>query len=479
MEKVVLGAAMLEKEGLSILMNKVKTKEIFYSDKNEMVYDCIVELYNNSDAVDILTVCSKAKELGYMDTIGGTHYIALLTETVNGSANMETHIAILYELYIKRCEIKLAYQILAKAFDSTTDAFEILDDITLKIDKVRNSFIKNSMQVGDDLAKYTLSQLQLNMTNPNKNGVLTPIQRLDDTTGGFRSGKLIIIAGRPGSGKSALAISFIEQCIKDHVSIGVFSLEMPAIEIQERMFSSITTKSGTKVKYSQISKGSINETQYLGVKLISNQDYYKYLVIDDTAGIDLHELRSRAIVMKQKHGVKMIVIDYLQLIRVRDSGNKNMEGIISEISVTLKNLSKELEIPIIALAQLSREVEKRSDKKPQLSDLRGSGSLEQDSDMVIFILRPFYYKMEMAESDDQFPMLKAGDRTDNYAIAIIAKNRGGTTTDVPYFYEPSTNHITDWKLNEEIPSENAQNVMNKMKEIKNINGLKDFDVAPF
>jgi len=464
---------MLERDGLTTLMQIVKTPEIFYSPNHKTIFKCICSLFHAGEPVDILTVSQAVRKLGELEKMGGAMFIANLTERVNSASNIEMHIRILYEMYLKREKIKLCMLSVQSGFDEKSDVFDELDSLQLQLDKLRNSFVTNALISGKQLAEKTHNAIKSAMANPGKTGVQTPIKALDSVTGGFQSPDLVIIAGRPGSGKSGLIVSFIMQCTKDQTPVGLFSLEMSAMQIQNRIFSASAVEFGERIRNSQLTKGMLSTDQMDIISHITKNTTDEFLIVDDTAGIHINELRSKAITMKQKHGIKMLIVDYLQLIKADGAASGNREQEIGFISRSLKQLAKELNIPVIALSQLSRDVEKRMDKRPQLSDLRESGSIEQDADIVMFIFRPSYYGKTRADGDE-YPGLMEGESTDNYALSIIAKHRNGAVTDVPYFYNPETNTIKDWgNLHEPIQ------VSNNKREVRIIdfNGLEDFEAS--
>jgi replicative DNA helicase len=415
-EEAILGAIMLEKEALKDAMETLQAKH-FYVDAHQYVFECMIDIYNDNHPVDILTVTEKLKTKGYLEIVGGPYFIAKLTSRVSSAANLQYHAHIVIQKFIQRELIRISGQTLTDAFDDTADAFKLLDATEKDLYEVKNDGMKRSYQEISDVMEIAIKQIEANVEKKDGlTGVPSGLKTLDHITAGWQKSDLIILAARPGMGKTALALSMLRNAAVDfHKAVAIFSLEMSAPQLVTRLIASESGLSSEKLK-----KGQLEDHEWAQLHSKIQRLSKAKIFIDDTPSLPVFELKAKCRRLHSKHNIELVVIDYLQLMRGEDSGNKNgnREQEISYISRSLKALAKELNIPIIALAQLSRDVEKRGgDKKPQLSDLRESGSIEQDADMVGFIWRPDYYKF----SD-------SGYETDPYmAEIIIAKHRNGPT----------------------------------------------------
>ncbi len=415
-EEAILGAIMLEKEALKDAMETLQAKH-FYVDAHQYVFECMIDIYNDNHPVDILTVTEKLKTKGYLEIVGGPYFIAKLTSRVSSAANLQYHAHIVIQKFIQRELIRISGQTLTDAFDETADAFKLLDATEKDLYEVKNDGMKRSYQEISDVMEIAIKQIEANVEKKDGlTGVPSGLKTLDHITAGWQKSDLIILAARPGMGKTALALSMLRNAAVDfHKAVAIFSLEMSAPQLVTRLIASESGLSSEKLK-----KGQLEDHEWAQLHSKIQRLSKAKIFIDDTPSLPVFELKAKCRRLHSKHNIELVVIDYLQLMRGEDSGNKNgnREQEISYISRSLKALAKELNIPIIALAQLSRDVEKRGgDKKPQLSDLRESGSIEQDADMVGFIWRPDYYKFS-----------ESGYETDPYmAEIIIAKHRNGPT----------------------------------------------------
>lgn len=415
-EEAILGAIMLEKEALKDAMETLQSKH-FYVDAHQYVFECMIDIYNDNHPVDILTVTEKLKTKGYLDIVGGPYFIAKLTSRVSSAANLQYHAHIVIQKFIQRELIRISGQTITDAFDDTADAFKLLDATEKDLYEVKNDGMKRSYQEISDVMEIAIKQIEANVEKKDGlTGVPSGLKTLDHITAGWQKSDLIILAARPGMGKTALALSMLRNAAVDfHKAVAIFSLEMSAPQLVTRLIASESGLSSEKLK-----KGQLEDHEWAQLHSKIQRLSKAKIFIDDTPSLPVFELKAKCRRLHSKHNIELVVIDYLQLMRGEDSGNKNgnREQEISYISRSLKALAKELNIPIIALAQLSRDVEKRGgDKKPQLSDLRESGSIEQDADMVGFIWRPDYYKFS-----------ESGYETDPYmAEIIIAKHRNGPT----------------------------------------------------
>ena len=434
-EKVVLGAIMIEKMPLALAMSRL-FPEVFYLDVHSVIFKTMQGLYDKNRPIDELTVTEHLKNIGKLEYCGGDYYIAELTKNVVSSANIEFHIAILSELYIKREAIRLSWDLAAKAFDEATDAFEIVNLADVGFQKMQERVLGG---ITKDIEYFGMQVLDQHATTKETGvlGLKTGFNTLDKVISGLVPPDLIILAARPGQGKTAFALSLTyNTCVKGDSACAWFSLEMDGVQLTRRLASI-----DSQIDHERIRKGltSNEEDIKLGesIEKISSAKIF----IEDNSSVNVRDIRTRASLLKKKHDIKFIVVDYIQLMNGIDTKGKSREQIVSDISRNLKLLAKELSITVIALSQLSRAVESRPDKMPQLSDLRESGGIEQDADSVMFLMRPSYYKMENEVSiggKDYHP--------NGLAIGIIEKNRHGSTKNIAFNFNGSCMHFTDHEL---------------------------------
>jgi len=431
LEEAVLGAIMLEKDALTAVIDILKA-EVFYKEAHQIIFSAISSLFGRSEPVDILTVTNELKSTGELDIVGGPYYITQLTNRIASAANVEYHARIISQKFIQRELIRISSVIIKDAFEDTTDVFDLLDRAEQNLFAVSESNLRRSyddMQslVGDAIKEIEAARDQ----DGHLRGIPSGFTELDRITNGWQKSDLIILAARPGMGKTAFVLSMARNCaVTFKKSVAFFSLEMSSIQLVTRLISSETELSADKLK-----KGDLQsyEWEQLHAKINTLTD--AKLLIDDTPALTVFELRAKCRRLKAQHDIDMVIIDYLQLMSGGGDSKGNREQEISNISRSLKALSKELNIPVIALSQLSRAVETRGgSKKPILSDLRESGAIEQDADMVIFIYRPEYYKIDVDEE---------GNSTAGIAEICIAKHRNGALEDVPLRFVPQYARFMD------------------------------------
>lgn len=419
LEEAVLGAIMLEKDALTSVIDILRP-EVFYKEAHQKIYSAVLDLFNKSEPIDILTVTSQLKKKGDLEIVGGPYYITQLTSRIASSANIEYHSRIISQKFLQRELIRISSDIIKDAFEDTTDVFELLDNAEKNLFSVSEGNLRRSYERMPDLLQEAIEQIRIaSRTEDHMMGVPTGFTELDRVTGGWQKSDLIVIAARPGMGKTAFVLSMARNMAVDYKRpVAFFSLEMNALQLVTRLISSETQLSSDKLKRGLL---ETYEWEQLNSKIASLTE--APLIIDDTAALSIFELRAKARRLKQQYDINLIVIDYLQLMSIGgDSKGGNREQEISNISRSLKSLAKELNIPVIAISQLSRAVETRGgSKRPILSDLRESGAIEQDADLVLFIYRPEYYKIEYFE--DQSP-------TKDAAEILIAKNRNGALKDI-------------------------------------------------
>ena len=461
-EEAVLGALMLGEEALRDVVEILKP-ESFYVNAHQKIYAAILELYNSNSPVNILSVCGQLQKNDELDEVGGRAFIANLTYKVDSTAHAEYNASIVVQKFIVRELIRVASEIQKRSYDESIDVIELIDYSENEIFKVAEGNIKKRASTLSSIIEVQLKQIEENSKKPDGlSGVPSSFIELDRITNGWQPSDLIIVAARPSMGKTAFVLSMARNIAIDYQRpIAFFSLEMSEGQLVNRLISSECEITANKLRSGQLQD---HEWQRLEqqIKPLSSAKMY----IDDTAGISVTELRAKCRRMFHEHKIQLIVIDYLQLMTTGNRSENRQEEVAS-ISRSLKGLAKELNIPIVALSQLSRSVEQRSgNKKPQLSDLRESGSIEQDADIVIFIHRPEYYKIPEVD----------GESTDGMAEILISKHRNGETRDIklqfnkefakfsdrtivglpaPQDIERTTNPITiESKMNMEIDFEN-------------------------
>jgi replicative DNA helicase len=417
LEEAVLGAIMLEQNALTSVIDILKP-EVFYRDANQVIFSAILRLFGKSEPVDILTVTNALKNSGELELVGGAYYITQLTNRVASSANIEFHARILLEKYIQRSLITLSSEVIRDAFEDTTDVFDLLDKAERHLFEISETNFRRDYDTMQQLVREAIHDIQKAREHEgNLRGVPSGYTSLDRITAGWQKSDLIIIAARPGMGKTAFALSMARNIAVDFKRpVAVFSLEMSSVQLVTRLISAESRLPADKLK-----KGTLQnyEWEQLNVKISDLVD--APLLIDDTPALSIFELRAKARRLKAQYNVELIVIDYIQLMSTGNDNRTNREQEISTISRNLKSLAKELDIPIITLSQLNRSVETRGgSKKPILSDLRESGAIEQDADMVLFIYRPEYYKID---EDEKGP-------TSGMADILIAKHRNGALAEV-------------------------------------------------
>jgi replicative DNA helicase len=418
MEEAVLGAIMLEKEAVITILDILKP-ESFYRESHQKIYKAVTELSRKEHPVDLYTVTEELRATGELDNIGGPVYLTQLTSRVVSAAHVEFHARIVAQKFIQRELIRVTSDIQVRAFDDTYDVNELLDYSENELFQIAEGNIKKEVAPINAVLKEAIQEIEeASRREDSLVGVPSGFTRLDRLTSGWQRSDLVIIAARPSMGKTAFALSMARNMAVDHKkSIGFFSLEMSSIQLVNRLIVA-----ETELPSNRIRNGRLNEEEWKQleerIKTLEKANIY----IDDTPGISVFELRAKCRRLKAQHRLDIVMVDYLQLMTgPADSGSREQE--VSSISRSLKGIAKELEIPIIALSQLNRSVEVRGgNKRPQLSDLRESGAIEQDADMVVFIHRPEKYGLLMLE-DGQTP-------TKGMAEIILAKNRNGPVDDV-------------------------------------------------
>jgi replicative DNA helicase len=436
LEEAVLGAIMLEKSAFDTVTEIVKP-ECFYVEAHQLIFRAMQGLQQKSMPIDILTVVEELKMREQLDAVGGPYYVTKLTNAVVSTANIDAHARIVLQKFIQRELIRISGEIIGDAYEDSTDVFDLLDDSETKMFNITNNYLKKNFEdIGNVLAKAINRIDELRTKTEDISGVPSGFPTLDRITYGWQPTDLIILAARPSVGKTAFALNLARNSAlhpTKPVPVGFFSLEMSAAQLVQRILSA-----ESEIKMEKISRGKLEDYEYQqlhskGIKKLETAPIY----IDDTAALNIFEFRAKARRLVNKHNVGIIIIDYLQLMSGSGDRNNNREQEISNISRNLKALAKELGIPIIALSQLSRAVETRKESKmPQLSDLRESGAIEQDADMVMFIYRPEYYEVMNNEM---------GESTHGETHIRIAKHRNGSLETIKLRAKLEIQKFEEWE----------------------------------
>jgi replicative DNA helicase len=423
LEEAVLGALMLEKDALSSVIDILKP-EVFYKDNHQKIFSAIRLLFEKSSPVDILTVTAQLRQLGELEMIGGAYYITELTNRVASAANIEYHSRIIIQKFIQRELIRISTEVIQSAYEDTSDVLDLLDKAEKNLFDIAQNNLRRDSRKMDDLMHEALKEIEaLKDKKDGLTGVASGFTELDRMTSGWQKSDLVIIAARPAMGKTAFVLSCARNAAVDfNKPVVVFSLEMSSVQLVNRLISG-----ETEIEQEKIRKGNLEEWEWAQIHSKIGRLEQATLIIDDTPALNIFEFRAKCRRLKSQHDVQLIIIDYLQLMHGKSSDGKggggNREQEIGSISRALKSVAKELNVPVIALSQLSRAVESRPgpSKRPMLSDLRESGSIEQDADMVLFLYRPEYYGLTEDEN---------GNPTQGVGEVIIAKHRNGETGNV-------------------------------------------------
>lgn len=429
-ESVVLGMLLIESTAINAV-SSVLTKDVFFNEANAAVYDAIDQVAKDGDVVDMMLVVSKLSKMGKLDEIGGPFYIAQLTSKVAMTTNLLAHALYLKELYMARQLILSGHKIMAMALDRTLD----IEDTTYSGIKMLEN-IARGMTVGTNTADLrTLSHESMmmyekrkeNLLEGRKTGILTGIDKLDNTLLGLKGGQLVILAARPAMGKTAFALNIARTAAMSGHPTVIFSLEMSGVSLSDRMLIAHGDFNAAAFR-----KGALTDTEE--VNLSQSVDCLGELpiTVDDTSGLQIQQISSVAKNLQRKGKCELVIIDYLQLVRIKsENRNYSREQEVAETTKFAKGMAKSLNVPVVLLSQLSRKCEERQDKTPILSDLRESGSIEQDADIVLMLHRPAYY-----------------DRSEEQGMGIVrvAKNRDGRTGDVKFHHNKTLTRFTDYDI---------------------------------
>lgn len=477
LEEAVLGALMIEQKAVNEVID-VLTPESFYREAHRKIYRAIYDLFDRAEPIDIMTVTAELRKSGDLDLVGGAYYISYLTNRVASSANIQTHARIISQKHIMRELIRISSETIREAYEESTDVFDLLDKAESELFTVAQGNIRKEWDTLAAVMKEAIENIEAAKHNVDGvSGVPSGFTGLDRITAGWQNSDMVIIAARPGMGKTAFVLSMARNISVDfNMPVAIFSLEMSSVQLVNRLISAETGIPGNKLR-----RGNLEEHEFTQLHTRIKKLSGASLFIDDTPALSVFELRAKARRMKAKHNISLIIIDYLQLMTAgKDKGNREQE--ISTISRSIKTVAKELNIPIIALSQLSRAVETRGgDKRPILSDLRESGAIEQDADIVSFIYRPEYYGILQDEE---------GNSLEGLGQIIIAKHRNGALDTI------SLKFISDFAKFENIDTSFArdsggendfdrfrtitmQSKMNDDDDENFFDKLKDNDDAPF
>ncbi len=451
LEKAILGAMMIDKRGVDEVI-EILDPEAFYLPEHQEIYAAIIDLFNNGKPIDILTVTEELRRRGTLQQIGGEYYLITLSNLVATAAHAEYYARIILQMFVKRRLIEISNDIIEKAYDETVDVLDLLDKAEQELFEVSQGSLKsNSIEIGK-IVTNVKEQLEQLAKQEGLSGIATGFPSLDEYTSGWQNGDLIIVAARPGMGKTAFVLSMARNMAVDfNVPVAIFNLEMTSDQLIKRLFSI-----ETEIPAEKFRSGRLTDIEWNVLNSKMNNIAEAPIFINDSSMLSVFDLRSQARKLKRVENIGVLIIDYLQLMTAQTNnkvGNREQE--ISTISRNLKALAKELNIPVIALSQLSRKVEERTDKsghkRPQLADLRESGAIEQDADIVSFIYRPEYYGIQQWE--DETPTM-------DQAEFIIAKHRNGKTGAIRLKFDSRFGRFSELNTLSEFTMESKLNQIN-------------------
>ena len=414
LEKAVLGAMMLEKNAVTDTID-ILMQESFYDPKHQYIFGAIKELFGSSKPIDILTVTDRLQQNGELEAAGGASYVSQLTNRIASTAHVEYHARVISEKYIKRELIRMSSEVMKEAFDDTNDVFDVLNKAEGDLFKIAENNMGKSVDIMQNVVREAIEEIEKAAQNSDGiSGIPTGFYGLDKLTAGWQRSDMIVLAARPAMGKTAFVLSMARNTAVDfNQGVAIFSLEMSSVQLVKRLISS-----ETRIPAEKLRKGDLRDDEFQQLHSRITKLSTAPIYIDDTPGISVFDLRAKCRRLKMQYDIQVVIIDYLQLMTAGgNKGQGNREQEISTISRSIKEIAKELNIPVIALSQLSRSVEQRGgDKRPVLSDLRESGAIEQDADIVSFIYRPEYYGFLQDED---------GNSNAGVGEIIVAKHRNG------------------------------------------------------
>lgn len=435
-EEVVLGAIMLEQDSLDLIIDTIKP-DMFYKEDHSLIYSAILKLRAAGDkTIDILTVAAQLKEDGRLEEIGGAYAITMLTSRVSGALNIEYHAKIIHANYIKRKIISSAAEMYNRSFGEEENAYDLLDEFNSIVDSVnKDATIGTSKKTHEDIldeSEHELRERIENFKSGKSNGVPTGLTHLDRMTNGWQPNNLVVMAARPSVGKTAMMLHFAKAAIKDGVVPCIYSLEMSAVRLMDRM---IIGEAG--IDADRFRAGDIT-TEELARYLRKKKEMKEWkMEIIDSCSTNIDSIRADIRLKKKKHGNIIVMLDYVNLVTISNDRGKQREAIVGEISRSCKGIARDMNIPFILLSQLNRNLEQRSgDKRPMVSDLRESGAIEQDSDVILLLYRPEVYGWTEDEE---------GNSLANMGQIIIGKNRDGAIGTVKFKHNGTMTSITDYE----------------------------------
>ncbi|WP_426061498.1 replicative DNA helicase [Hymenobacter sp. B1770] len=421
LEAAVLGAAMLEADAQRTLLALLPNEEVFYYTAHQQVYLAIRDLVQQGSHADLLTVVAQLRHRGTLARTGGPHFVAGLTSRINSAAHLETHCRLLQEQHARRVVIRVGTELTAHGYDQTRDPLELLADAQNRLTSLHRTLETRPGQTAAAAFDPTFDRLAQAVQQCGLTGIPTGLTALDGLTGGWQPGDLVLLAARPAMGKTAALLHFARTAALDHGHhTAIFSLEMPTLQLMQRMVASeVPGYSNSDLRRGNL-PGGLEQVAHIREQAQRLRTHGHALHLDDTPGLSIQQLRAKCARLHAQHPLGLVLVDYIQLMRGDTKGNREQE--VGSISRGLKELAKELNAPVIALSQLSRDVEKRGgEKRPLLSDLRESGSLEQDADCIVFMWRGEYYNIAEYEN---------GTATADTVLFDIAKHRNGATDEV-------------------------------------------------
>lgn len=471
LEEAVIGAMLIDEKGVNEVID-ILSPEIFYKKSHQLIFESIQRLFRESEPIDLLTVSADLKKNKNFEIIGGDFYLINLSQKVSSSAHIEYHSRIIQQKFIQRKLISISNEIIQKSYNESTDVLDLLDEAESKLYDIAQNNIKGSSETAQNLVIQAKNRIEeIGNREGSLSGISTGFEKLDRLTSGWQPSDLIIVAARPGMGKTALALSMARNIsVQKKIPVAFFSLEMSSVQLITRLISAETGLSSDKLRTGKLAD---HEWQQLNVKVSDLESAPLY--IDDSAALTIFELRAKARRLASAHDIKLIVIDYLQLMNLGSSnkaGNREQE--ISTISRNLKALAKELNIPVIALSQLSRAVETRGGtKRPILSDLRESGAIEQDADIVSFLYRPEYYGITEWDDDMKTPSEGQGE-------FIVAKHRNGALDSIKLKFIANLGKFEDIdSFDSPFEFQSKLNTDNKLSDFSEPSNKDDDEDIPF
>jgi len=430
-EASLLGAMLLDKDSIGQVLQIIPRDESsrFYRPDHRLLYESLIDLYDRNQPIDIIVLEDELRRRGLLDEIGGRQYLVDLSESVPSSANSEYYARIVRDKSMLRDLIQCTGEILQSAYDQQDVAVQILDDAEKRLFEVTEQRVTNQAVSLREFLDATFKQIE-SFEEGSLSGVPTGFTELDSLLGGMQSGDFIVIAARPSMGKTALGLSMLESIgVVEGKPAAFFSMEMSKLQIAQRMLCARAQVDMQKMRHGRLSEEEITRLQ-----LACGSMRDRPIFVDDTPGMSVMELRAKARRLKALHKIEVVFVDYLQLMFDRMAGRENRQNEIASISRGLKALARELNIPIVALAQLNRQVEGREGNRPRMSDLRESGAIEQDADVVMLLHREEYYLAKKRTTSDS--AAEQFDKVKGKAEVIVAKQRNGPTGDVEIHFNP-------------------------------------------